>query len=600
MTNEKIYIGFDGQQSGIGIVDCTTGRTETMELTRGFSICALDFCPVDNLLACGASDGYCRLYSISDNETSELPYLYVGRPVVGVAAYPDFKTAVLDKSGRVISWRQDTNIRFKILPQEQLLGMLVKLPGSLLAGIGNSTVHFWDISTEELIEQLTLPQEVIPTDSVFWPQYGLLVIASRSGIYSVDVNDGHRRQMQGYPGGDWRLFTNSGSLYSLETKSGILYRSSDPEQDIQQMMLCRGITDAAMAADKIIVIEESGDALEYNVSEHDIRYSGKLPWQNCYIVNTAAEFERISYQQRSKYLLTEQIQREFDCAIGQSNNQHALELIEQLTELGEERQAELLRLRLAAGCGDIAQELSLLCDRIENNSPGELDSSLVLRYLELLIRSCQFEQALDVCCQFKIKNYKWLEDIDDILASGEYVVEPASGLSQLLEIHQQLDIPLNGTFVLSRCSSEVIAEARITHTELADKLAEISAEESIGQITGETLKLCWITDSDVSMADVLTFSALEASDNYVLIPLLRFVEHESATIVEPVILFSCCYKNGDIVSHNQSCLQALKLLSQSNGENLWPGYLHGVICQALTRLKFLKQKNIRKLGGVHE
>ncbi|RKY10547.1 MAG: hypothetical protein DRP56_00695 [Planctomycetota bacterium] len=600
MTSESIYISFNGQRSGIGIVDCLTGQTETLMLPGGYGVCAMDVCLADELLVCGTVEGYGRLYSVSDShEPAELPHLYVGRPVVGVAAYPEFKIVTLDDNGRGISWRLGTEICFKILPQKQPLQMIVKLPGTMLAGVGENTVHFWDIATEELIGHLSLPQGIFPADSVFWPQYDLLVIAGQLGLYAVDINDSSCRQMPGYPSGSWRLFIDSGNLYPLETHSGILYRSQGPQQEPQQTMLCRGLTDAAMAADKIFVIDEDSCAFQYAVSDNDIRYAGKLPWDQCHILSTAAEFERAGCQQKTKAVQMDRIRQEFDRAVGEGNTQQARQLIGQLSELGCEQDAERLRLQLAESNGDIAEEINLLCRLIKNCSPEKLDHSVAQHYLDLLVQSCQLAQALDICDQFNIGGFQWLRDISDTIDDGDYIVDSVMPLSQLLDIYKQLDVPFNGTFVLNRGKAEMMQAVKITANELSDKLTEITSARSMQQTTAEMLEIRWISGCEVAASTTLTFSALEVSETCILIPSLRFVNHSSATVIEPVTLLSACCKSSDILRHNERCLESLERLEQSKGEEFWPDHLSEIISEALTRLKF-KNQATRKLGGLYE
>ena len=180
------------------------------------------------------------------------------------------------------------------------------------------------------------------------------------------------------------------------------------------------------------------------------------------------------------------------------------------------------------------------------------------------------------------------------------MTEPAMALSELLEIHKRLDIPLEGTFVLNRGQSHTIPEVKITHQELFEKLDQITTEKSVQRVTTDTLNLCWIQDNEALTVNALTFSALEASDSYVVIPLLRFIKYGTGTMIEPVILFSASCDTPDTFQHNMRCLQALERLEQRRAEDFWPDHIHNMISEALMRLTFMKQNNTPKLGGLYE
>lgn len=599
MNFEKIYTGFGDQQPGIGIVDCLTGQTDTVKLASGNSVYAVDVCLTDKTLVCGTDAGYVRVYSISDtNATKEMHCLYTGSPVVGVAVYPGLKVVALDSTERVISWQLDTDVRFTILSQKQHTQMIVKLPDTQLAGIDDNLIYLWDITKVEPIDQFPMPQKISPTAAVFWSQYNLLVIASRSGVHVLDINEKRLYKLPGYVSGEWRLFTAAGDLYALESQSGMLYQRSGPDAEIRQIMLCRGIADVAMSEDKIVVIDNDGQAFQYVQSDADLRYAGKLPWKNCNVVGKAAEFEQADYLQKSKAVLVSQIRQEFDRAVSKDDYLYAQQLIDQLGELGHD--TEPLCLKLAGSCGDITEEIKFLGRMINNCLPEKVDDSMVSRYLELLIQSGQLETALDIYNRFNIPVYQWLSKFSDAVIAGEYVIEPSISLIQLLDIHKQLNIPVIGTFIMSSCKPEIIPEVKISYNEFADKLTEVTTGKSTEKITEEVLELCWIAGNKVSRAGTITFPALEASESYVLIPSLRFSKTNSSTIIEPAVLFSACCKNGNVRQHNDICLKVLKQQEQSRPESFWPDCLCQVISEALMRLKNKKKVKIIKLGGVYE
>ncbi|MCP4708864.1 MAG: WD40 repeat domain-containing protein [Planctomycetes bacterium] len=597
MDPDKVYVGIGGSQPAVGIVDCRTGQTETLMLPAGNSVYAVDVGITDKILACGTGAGCARIYSLSShNSLEELPYIYVGRPVIGIAVYPGFKAITLDTAGRVISWRLDKEIRFRILPQKRPVHINVKLPNGLLAGVADGMVQLWDIASEELIGQLSFAQKGPPTDAVFWTQYNQLIIGSQSGLYSWDINADSCQAMPDCVEGDWRLFTAGDNLYSLETQSGILYRWSEPELDAQQTMLCRGVTEAAMAGDKVVVIDSQGYVFQYAVFNDGVQYAGRLPWRDCLIVATVAEFERADYQQKAKAAQISQLRAELDRAVGQGESDHVRQLIGKLGELGDEQDAELLLLNLARSSGDIADEIGLLSRMIEKYPPDKLKCSVTARYLEVLVQIGQLEQALGVYDQFDLPDYCWLEDLRDPIDDGEYVIDPTLPITKIIQVHSRLNIPLDATFVLNRCEPIVIPDLVIAHTELANKLCEIAASQSLEQLMGQELRLYWQHGHGVGLIDTLTLAAWETSDSYVLIPSLRFIRRDSGTIIEPVLLFSASCQDQDPLEHNGICLAALNRLQKIKPERFWPDYLYAMISQALVRIENTKHIKPITLG----
>ena len=542
---------------------------------------------------------------MDQNNDSFFREYYQGAPVLSACWCDDSYLAASDSAGRCLLWdTRQTNEPLLLKSSQGLIGSLVNLPNSLLAGCSTEgKILLWQIPEGNFMEasDIPLPPPLAASfQMIYWPSQKALVCPGPRGKLTLYDLENHRfSTLDAHQGDVYAISIWEEQLVTVGMEDARLkHWRNGKDRPVGDFSAPRGTLSMAVSEyspARLVLVNMEGNASVHILTPQGLELVTRMPGKNYRVVTSrdpsyirSIEAKKME-QAASKIAITIQKNMDRDPWVD-LKSEYA-----NMAQLGYSHVSLALNAEQALRQENIPHAIELyaaLIPTLPADHPNNVMS--MAKYASILINAWCIPQAKSICetilktaPEYPIsEQLKHLTRIQPIIENEFSIIEPNILLKAIIEAATVLGSTFRGKYLFKKFQARLCQKASLTLEEIAAKYNQCRILEGESLPEAETKEVYWLSATDVTELGMVFIGQSASNGANPFKYALQVFSDDLNTTVVPAIVFDWVpdKEARSLSENNQHALDSLRKVESNDLQRTFLGAVHKTVNHALRRL----------------